>query len=31
VQPTSFEAGYRFLDGRPARIAELASQSPQDQ
>jgi len=29
VQPISFEAGYRFLDGRPARIAELATQSPQ--
>jgi hypothetical protein len=28
VQPISFEAGYRFLDGRPARVAELASQSP---
>jgi hypothetical protein len=28
VQPVSFEAGYRFMDGRPARVSELASQSP---
>jgi hypothetical protein len=28
VQCASFEAMYRFLDGRPARVAELASQSP---
>jgi hypothetical protein len=28
VQPASFEATYRFLDGRPARVAELATQAP---
>jgi hypothetical protein len=28
AQPASFEAFYRFLDGRPARVSELASQSP---
>jgi hypothetical protein len=28
VQRTSFEATYRFPDGRPARVAELAVQDP---
>ena len=28
VQPGSFEETYRFVDGRPARIADLASQTP---
>jgi hypothetical protein len=27
-QPASFEAAYRFMDGRPARVSELASQTP---
>src|SRR5580698_7178463 len=26
VQPISFEANYQFLDGRPARMAELPTQ-----
>jgi len=28
VQPLSFEANYQFLDGRPARMAELPTQAP---
>ena|SRR5580698_7919068 len=28
VQPISFEANYQFLDGRPARMAELPTQAP---
>lgn len=28
VQPVSFETTYRLADGRPARVAELATQAP---
>jgi hypothetical protein len=28
IQPRSFEETYRLLDGRPARVSELATQSP---